>query len=217
MMGKRTIVVKGTGSVSATPDIFGVIFEVQGHEMNYADSLITLNKRVEDLRQAAESAGIDRKSVKTSSFDISMDRHYNNEKKDYEFNGYIAEHKLKVEFPIDREKSNKLLAAIVDKVSSASFSIYFTVSDPEKLKERMLAEAVKNAKRKADIMADTAGIRLGKILNINYSWSEVRFRDDVACTMAMPDMIHAKAMPDFEPDDIERSDNVEIIWEIEDK
>ena len=82
MTGTRTIVVKGTGGVKAAPDIFGVRFEVQGHEMDYADSLKTLNGRVEELRQAAELAGIDRKSVKTLSFDISVDQHYDNEKKD---------------------------------------------------------------------------------------------------------------------------------------
>lgn len=217
MSGKRTIVVKGTGSVTAAPDIFGVSFSVKGHEMEYAASLLTLNRRVEELRQAAETADIDRESVKTISFDISTDTFYNEKTEKSEFNGYIAEHRLKVEFPIDKEKSNKLLAAIVEKVSSATFSIYFTVSNPEELKEKMLAEAVKNARRKADIMTEAAGVGLGKILSINYSWSEVRFRSgmlhDIECFATMA----PQAMPDFEPDDIEKSDSVEVVWEIEDK
>ncbi len=217
MSGKRTIVVKGTGKVSAAPDIFGVSFSVKGHEMEYSASLLTLNRYVEELRQAAETAGIDRESVKTIAFDISTDTYYNKKTEKSEFNGYIAEHRLKVEFPIDKEKSNKLLAAIVEKVSSATFSIYFTVSNPEELKEKMLAEAVKNARRNADIMTEAAGVGLGKILSINYSWSEVRFRserfDEIECYATMA----PKAMPDFEPDDIENSDSVEVVWEIEDK
>ena len=102
-------------------------------------------------------------------------------------------------------------------MSSATFSIYFTVSNPEELKEKMLAEAVKNARRKADIMTEAAGVALGKILSINYSWSEVRFRserfDEIECYATMA----PKAMPDFEPDDIENADSVEVVWEIEDK
>ena len=93
---KRTIVVKGTGNVKQSPDVFGVSFKVQGHEMEYADSLVSLNEEVEALRQAVEAAGIERESLKTTSFDISHDTIYNEIKKKHEFNGYIAEHRMKI-------------------------------------------------------------------------------------------------------------------------
>ncbi len=212
----RTIVVKGTGTISQSPDVFGISFDVQGHMMEYADSLISLNKQVEELRQAIEEAGLDRKALKTTSFRIVRDRVYNKKTEEYDFNGYIATHDLKMEFPRDMEKSNRLLQAIVKRVSSANFSIYFTVSDPQALKDKLVQEAVKNAKRKAKLMTEAAGVKLGKILDINYSWSEVHFHRTYASEMHTDAMMVSEATPDFEPEDIEKSDNVEVVWEIVD-
>ncbi|MCK4539407.1 MAG: SIMPL domain-containing protein, partial [Candidatus Krumholzibacteria bacterium] len=210
----RTIVVKGTGTVSQAPDVFGIRFDVQGHEMEYADSLVSLNTRVEELRQAIETAGLSRDSLKTTSFDISRDTVYNRKTEKHDFNGYIATHNLKIEFPRNMDKSNKLLGAIVEKVSSADFSIYFTVSDPKALKDRLVQEAVQNARKKAGLMVDAAGVKLGKILNINYSWSEVHFHREMVSELRCSAMVDFAAQPDFEPEDIEKSDNVEVVWEI---
>ena len=214
--GIRHIVVKGTGTVSKAPDIFGISFDVQAHERSYTDSLKKLNRRVEDLRKAVEAAGIERSTLKTSSFRISSDYKYNKDLEERQFNGYIASHKLKIEFPVDKEKSNRLLGEIVDKARHANFQIYFTVSNPEELKDEMVKEAVINATRKAEIMTEAAGVKLGKILSINYTWGEVHFRSEFGADLLCASMIETEARPDFEPEEIEESDNVEVVWELVD-
>jgi len=212
--GIRNIVVKGTGTVSKAPDIFGISFDVQAHEMNYVESLKKLNRRVEDLRKAVEAAGIERSTLKTTSFRINSDYSYKKKLDERKFNGYIASHRLKIEFPVDKEKSNRLLGEIVDKVRSANFNIYFTVSNPEELKDEMVREAVINATRKAEIMTEAAGVKLGNILSINYTWGEVHFRREFEADLLCAAMTEEDARPDFEPEDIEKSDNVEVVWEL---
>ncbi|MBN2070160.1 MAG: SIMPL domain-containing protein [Candidatus Krumholzibacteriota bacterium] len=216
MADTRTIVVKGSGTVSQSPDVFGISFDVRGHEMDYTDSLKSLNRKVEEVRLAVEEAGVDRKALKTTSFRIKADTVYDKKTEEYNFNGYIATHKLKLEFPRDTEKSNRLLKAIAEKVSSADFDIYFTVSDPQALKDRLVEDAVKNARRKADLMTKAAGVKLGKILRINYSWSEVHFHSRMTENLCCEAMVDIEAQPDFEPEDIEKTDNVEVVWEIVD-
>ena len=77
-------------------------------------------------------------------------------------------------------------------------------------------EAVKNANRKAKLMTEAAGVKLGKILDINYSWSEVHFHRTYARELRSDAMMAPDAQPDFEPEDIEKTDNVEVVWEIVD-
>lgn len=212
----RTVRVKGTGTVSQAPDVFGVSFDVRGHEMDYADSLVSLNRQVEELRTAIEAAGLGRESLKSTSFQIRRDTVYDKKTEKYEFNGYIATHDLKIELPRDREVENRLLESIVDKVTSAEFNIYFTVSDPQSLKDELVQSAVENARRKAGLMAEAAGVKLGRIISIDYSWGEVRFRREMATELCCASMENREARPDFEPEDIEKTDDVEVVWEIAD-
>lgn len=46
--------------------------------------------------------------------------------------------------------------------SHASFRLSFTIADPEPLRQQALAEAVKNAAQKANLLADAAGVKLGE-------------------------------------------------------
>ncbi len=212
----KTLTVKGVGTVKQSPDVFGISFKVTGHEWKYSDAMTLLNESVEELRNTLESQGLDKKLLKTTSFDIRSDSTYNNKTKKHKFNGYIATHRIKIEIPWDNEKANELLIAINESTIDPQFSIYFTVSDPEKLKEEMLKEAVKNAKEKAGIIAEAAGVKVLDILDINYSWGEILFERNYEDRSYAVCEESSSVMPDIEPDDIEKSDTVEIVWEIGD-
>lgn len=77
---------------------------------------------------------------------------------------------------------------------------------------------MKDASEKADVLTKSAGVSLKDIQSIDYSWGEINFevspvnRSFMAPTASLNE---TAAYPvDIEPDDIEVTDTVTVVWEI---
>ena len=92
--------------------------------------------------------------------------------------------------------------------------IKFTVKDDSGVKEEVLRNATINARRKADILSLSSGVKKGKIISIEYSWQDIELYSDTKYIEAMP--LSKMANIDIEPEDIKIEDVVTFIWEIED-
>ncbi|MGM0485116.1 MAG: SIMPL domain-containing protein, partial [Candidatus Krumholzibacteriota bacterium] len=152
--------------------------------------------------------------LKTTSFDVSVDHEYEKQTEKNVFNGYLAQHEMKIEIPMDKEKSNSLIEKMTTGVTDLEFTIYFTVSNPEELHNEMLKKAIENATGRAEVIADAAGVKLGKISSISYSWNEIRFRSRFSPDFGISKMacMDEMAVPDFQPESIKESANVDISW-----
>ena len=53
------------------------------------------------------------------------------------------------------------------------FRIEYTVAEPDKCKNELLANAVTDAKAKADVLFKASGVSLGETVIIDYSWAEM--------------------------------------------
>ena len=75
-----------------------------------------------------------------------------------------------------------------------------------------------DAKEKARVLTQAAGVVLGSIQNIDYSWGEIEFKMRPVQNMMMADALPIGAQGsydlDIEPDEEEVTDTVSIIWEI---
>ena len=131
--------------------------------------------------------------------------------------GYKYEHTLKLEFPSDNKLLGRLLFALGMCRLKPEFRISYTVGNPEAVKNQLLGLAVKDATEKAGVLSSAAGLTLGDIQNMDYSWGRVEY--EVQC---MDKMLMCEAMPiesnsydlDIEPDDIHTEDTVTVVWEI---
>ena len=102
------------------------------------------------------------------------------------------------------------------------FRLSYTVSDPEAAKNELLGKAVTDAKEKASVLTQAAGVTLKDIQSIDYSWGKIEFECHPINRMLMEDDCLAAPMTakqesyniDIEPDDIEASDTVTVLWEI---
>lgn len=89
-------------------------------------------------------------------------------------------------------------------------------------KNELLGKAVADAKEKAAVLTQAAGVTLKDIQSIDYSWGQINFEVQPMNRMLMAEECLAKPMMDgagrydmdIEPDDIEVSDTVTVIWEI---
>lgn len=96
-----------------------------------------------------------------------------------------------------------------------------TVKNPEKSKNELLANAVKDSMGKANVLADAAGVVIGDSVTIDYSWAEIDFVSRPmnkmmleACCMREQAETDGSYDIDIEPDDIDVSDSVTIVWSI---
>lgn len=99
-----------------------------------------------------------------------------------------------------------------------SFSISYTVSNPEKYKNKLLENAINNSKEKAIVLANASGVKLGNILSIDYSWSELRISSSPFENKKWffeEDNDESDYVIDVEIDDIDVTDTVTVIWNIE--
>lgn len=118
-----------------------------------------------------------------------------------------------MKFPID----NELLAQLMTKFSECpirpSVEIGYTISNPEPVRNELLAKAVADSTAKAKIMTSAAGAQLGEVIDIDYSWNEINIyhRDQ---TFRNNDSMCIGSVPDFTPEDMDLSDTVTVIWEI---
>lgn len=211
-MNDRSIRVRGSAKVSAAPDWVVILFDIESRQYSYADCMAQLNEKTEHLRTELQKVGLEKESLKTKQFNISTNFEWIN--KQNIFKGYKADHHLSVEFTFDKEYLNKVLHVLSQTESRASFNIIFQIKDAEPFRQQALAEAVKNCRQKAEVLADAAGVKLGELQNIDYSWSEIHFEHKMQVCESEYSLKESAAPFNIEPEDVNISDSVTAIWTI---
>lgn len=209
----RALVVTGRGKASADPDVTVLRFDVSAREESYSASVASLDERVESLRSDLEAAGVERKLLKTTGFHVREDSRYDRKKEKNIFLGFVASHGLRLELVVDRELLNRAIGHIAESASEASLGISFDVSDKKSLRCRAMTSAVSDARRSAEVLAEAAGVSLGEIRKIDYSFVEVRHRSGFHYEGAMM-LAEATPAPDIEPEEMEAEQSVTVVWGI---
>ena len=89
------------------------------------------------------------------------------------FVGYEYNNTLSIEFDNDNKKLGIVLYALSKCSSAPEFSIKYKMKDYSEMKEILLERSVADAKKKALIISKAADVKLGEIISIDYSWSEI--------------------------------------------
>lgn len=206
----RVLKVRGVGKVVHYADLVVVNFTVMSKDYTYDKAINELNYKTEILKQDIEKANFSRDELKTINFYINPEYRFQNNENI--FLGFKAIHELKLEFTFDKVVLNNLLKIISNSKSEATFNLSFEVKDKTLIKGEALRSAVKDAKNNANIIANSAEIKLGKILNIEYLNQFVPFRS----TLRIDNPEIKTSDVDITPEDVIISSEVIIEWEIED-
>ena len=222
MSNMRTIKVTGKGLIRVHPDMTRITMTLEGIYPEYADTLRHSAEETERLKDVLSPFGFECNDLKTLNFSIDTEFESYKDKGVYKQRliGYKFHHILKVEFESNNERLGKVLYALANSEVSPEFRISYTVKDPEVVKNTLLSKAVIDAKEKACVLANAAGITLKDIQTIDYSWGEIDFEFHPmnrglllkeCAPMGSPSESYDM---DIEPDDIEVCDTVTIVWEI---
>ena len=214
----RTIRVTGKGQIKVRPDMTRITLTMEGTWPEYGDTLHRCAENTEYLRDLLTKYGFERSDLKTLNFNVNTEYESYRVKDTFKqrFVGYKYHHLMKVEFESDNERLGRVLYALASSPINPEFRISYTVKDPETVKNELLGNAVRDAKEKASVLAQAAGVMLKDIQSIDYSWGQIDFEVHPMNQMIAAPMA-AKADSydmDIEPDDIEVSDTVTVIWEI---
>lgn len=216
---ERQMTVTGKGQAEVTPDVIGLNFNLETILPRYNDMLEESARSSHELLKIAMANGFEEKDLKTTSYTVNTRYHsYQNKNDKYqkEFIGYETRQSFQLEFPMDFKR----LASILSKLSKSNinpeFTIYFTIADKEAVKDLVLVDATKKARKSAQVLADAAGVQLGSILQIDYSWNEVRLYSSTQYEIydSSPIRMEAEAEPHIVPEDIKISDSVTFVWEV---
>lgn len=220
----RTIRVTGKGQIKLKPDMTRIVITMEGTYPEYSETLCHSSEDTEAIKDLLAAYEFERSDLKT--LDFSVDTEYESYKEHgaykQRFVGYKYHHLMKVEFDSDNGRLGRILYALANSQLRPEFRISYTIKDQETAKNQLLGKAVSDAMEKADTLARAATVTLKDIQSIDYSWGQINFEvhpmsrmlvaeEGLASPMAAPGSYDM----DIEPDDIEVSDTVTLLWEIE--
>lgn len=163
----RTIRVTGEGSASAAPDLATVQTGVVTQSANAKDALAANNKAMESILSAVKSHRVAAKDVQTSQFNVHpVYKHDAQGRTQPEIVAYQVTNQIQVRV---RKLANlgEVLDALVQAGSNQVSGVSLSLADPTPILDEARTRAIADAKRRAQLYAKAAGVRVGKVQTID--------------------------------------------------
>ncbi len=164
----RRMTVTGTGDAAAVPDTAMVNFGVMTEGKTARAALDANNTAMAEVLQSLKEAGLEDRDVQTSNFSIQPEyvRYPSGQTGPRRISGYRVSNQVTV---IVRDLAN--LGAVLDRAVSDGANTFnglsFTFSDMQPLQDEARVAAVKDARRKAELLTEAAGVRLGRVITLS--------------------------------------------------
>jgi uncharacterized protein YggE len=164
-----SISVTGSGAVSGRPDTTEVTAGVITQATTAARALAQNSAVVEKVLKAVVTLGIAEKDIQTSSVNVVPQRRQGRQEAyPPDIVGYEVSNQLRVKVR-DLAILGRLLDELVSQGANNLGGIRFSVAEPAPLLDQARAKAVADARRKAEVYATAAGVKLGRVLSIRES------------------------------------------------
>jgi uncharacterized protein len=151
------ITVTGVGTVASVPDEASFTIGVQTQGSTAREALAANSQQMHRVIDAVQEAGVDKSDIKTQ--DVSVSANYADEGR---IDGYSARNSVLVAIH-DLSKAGTILDAASNAGANEVYGPMLSRSDEDALQAKALREAVSNARKKAEALADAAGVSLGRV------------------------------------------------------
>lgn len=180
MVAVRSITVTGTAKRHVVPDEAHLTVNLNSQELKLVAAKSAHDAKLKKLMGIVSNAGIDEKKVRTQSSSMQPVYRYDHDPKTNRSKRVLEGYRAQTTVDITVGDTSKL-GGLIDAVTAASFeqganaewgdltSTYYTLSEPEKIRDEMLADAIANAKEKASKMASAAGASISRVYQIEES------------------------------------------------
>ncbi|MEK7211689.1 MAG: SIMPL domain-containing protein [Patescibacteria group bacterium] len=160
----KTITIDGAGKITAVPDIgtvdVGFMTEGKNVQAIQKENVAKMNKLIDAIKKL----GIDSKDIQTTQYQIYPKYDYTNGRS--ALAGYTISQSIMIKIH-DLDKISEVLAKAGDSGANQVGGLNFTFDDPEDLKVQVRGKAILNAKGKAEVLANSLGIKLGRIVGFS--------------------------------------------------
>ncbi|MDI3507992.1 MAG: uncharacterized protein PWP48_124 [Clostridiales bacterium] len=162
---KSILTAAGEGKVMAKPDRATINMGVQTEDKDAKTAQTQNAQKMDAVMKKLKALGISDEDIKTSQYNVFPQYDYNNDGKST-LRGYQVVNMVNVTV-----KDTAKLGDIIDQATQAGAnrmdSVAFAVSEPDKYYNEAIAKAIEQAKEKANVMANTAGVKIKGTINVS--------------------------------------------------
>jgi len=164
------IMVEGTALVKARPDLAYLTLGVEQLDKSATLAQQNASYKMNKIISSLEKLGIGRDKMETAWVNLSP--RYDYDKGQTKLSGYTANQQIKVTVD-DLEKLGKVMDAVSTAGANNIGGLSFSIKDQSSYKKSALQNAYQEAKTKAETLAGSAGMNLGKVIQINEGRAEI--------------------------------------------
>lgn len=200
-----TLTVSGDGEVFAAPDTAEFSFYVNALAPTVDEAKSLVDSQQQEITAGLLLNGVPKENIQTQSYSIDKEERWDKESDTYIFVGWRVRTSISV-----KTKNIGSVGSLIDVVAENGGEMYgsirFYIEDDEELREASMAEAIAEAKSKAESAAKEAGVRLVRIKSIAPSYNNYPIYRGYA--------EFAAAGAAIEPGEEEVSASVTIVYEV---
>jgi uncharacterized protein YggE len=157
------------GKASAEPDLAMITIGVETRETTAGLAAEENNERMADVMDALRAMGVAEEDIQTVDYSIRAEIDWDDDES--RVIGYVVDNSVLVKMR-DMDEVGDVLDAVTEAGANNIYGIQFTFDDPSALQEEARAEAMAEARKKAEALAQLAGVRLGSPRQINESFTD---------------------------------------------
>lgn len=161
----RTITVLGEGAVSAVPDIAQVRVGVTSDAGTAAEALASNSAAMSEVLARLLAEGVEERDLQTATLELGP-RYVDRSGGEPGVAGYSARNILMVRVR-ELDRLGEILDAVAENGANTFEGVSFDMADPQPLRDAALRQAVADARRKAELLAEEAGVTLGPVQAID--------------------------------------------------
>ena len=156
-----TLFVSGIASNQTKPDKVIVSLGVETTDTTAQAALTSNSNLMNKVLESLKAAGVQENETSTSTFNITPNYNYSSNNNQGRLIGFTVSNSIQIESS-NIESVSKWIDAAVSAGANNVNNIYFSLSNQKSdmMKNSLLKEAIDNAKLKADIAANAAGLKV---------------------------------------------------------
>jgi uncharacterized protein YggE len=164
----RVITTTGTGVAEAVPDMARIDIGVTHQAGTAGEALSRTSEALSAVLKRLQDAGIEARDMQTQGLSLQpvWSRDVSGSDGPRRITGFVARNNLMVRIR-DLSALGGILDIVVRDGANSFNGLQFSVQDPEPLMAQARAEAVEEAMRKAQQLAEAAGVTLGPVQSIS--------------------------------------------------
>ena len=206
------VAVSGGATVQSEPDKATVTLGVNTQADTPEDALSENAAIANEVMKALKADGVAEEDIQTT--DVRLDKRTQDRGTPKEQSFYVAENQLTVTIS-DLENVGTIIGDAVDAGANDVRGVEFGLESSTASKSRALAQAVENARIKAETLAKAAGVELGPVVRIDEQRYDVNNYRVGNAYMSLDAAMPAAAPMPISGGQVETSVDVDVVFELE--